>query len=160
MNTKRSTQPDWAALRSQYVTSKISLKDLSAKRKVAFSTIQKRAGKERWNEARREMEDETAQKAHAALIDKRVEELVKFNEDDLRIATALKQRAAALLKATPNANDLRTIAATFEIARRMGLSALGVDDDGKLPSGEPGSDLPVSITIERKSARLPVASPQ
>ena len=151
---------DWDVIQAEYIGTKKTLKALAGEYKTGFAAMQKRAEQGRWTHLRQELSEAIVLKAQAAHIDKKVAELVKFNSDDLRVAVALKQRAADLLRLNPNANDLRTLASTFEMARRMGLSALGVDDTGKLPAGEIGMELPVVVTIERKSARLSVASSQ
>lgn len=155
---RNTSDIDWIAIRTNYVNNKKTAKALASEYSIGQAAIERRIVIERWSQLRAEVAEAISNQAQAALIDRRVAELVKFNADDLKIAVALKQRAADLLRNNPNANDLRTLASTFEMARRMGLSALGVDESGKLPAGEVGMDLPVTVTIERKSARLSVAS--
>lgn len=67
------TNNDWNAIKTEYITTTISYRKLSEKHNVSFSTLQQRARKEKWAEAKRKHNDKvvmkSVQKAETKAID-------------------------------------------------------------------------------------------
>lgn len=75
---------DWAAIKAEYISSSISLRDLAAKYGIPWSTLRDRAGKERWAEER--------EKARNKLVTRTVQKTV--NRASTRIAKNLDKELA------------------------------------------------------------------
>lgn len=57
------TNNDWNAIKTEYITTTISYRKLSEKHGVSFSTLQQRARKEKWAEAKRKHNDKVVMKS-------------------------------------------------------------------------------------------------
>jgi hypothetical protein len=143
---------DWDAIRAEYVAGSDSIKKLSLKYGVSENGLEKRAGRERWAEARRRMSEKVIASAETQTIAKKVTQITRFNDDDLKVAKGLRQAAAQMMSKVRGPNDLRALAGVFESAQRLGRIALGADSGD--PDGGEEAELPVVVTIERKSARV------
>ena len=53
---------DWLKIKTEYVTTQISLRDLAKKHGVSFSTVSRRSDKENWVQLRKEHEKEVSTK--------------------------------------------------------------------------------------------------
>lgn len=53
---------DWNAIRNEYVTTQISLRDLAQKHSVSFATLRRRSEKEKWVDRRKGHEHEVSTK--------------------------------------------------------------------------------------------------
>lgn len=53
---------DWLKIKTEYVTTQISLRDLAQKHGVSFSTVSRRSDKENWVQLRKEHEKEVSTK--------------------------------------------------------------------------------------------------
>jgi hypothetical protein len=134
---------DWIALRTEFVHGAGTLRDLSKKHGIKEGTISSRAARENWQDERRTLQESARQRIDDELIDERVSELAKFNEDDLKVARALRAKAASMLNTTNGPVNMRALAGVFETAQRMGRLALGASTENST----------VSATIERHGAR-------
>jgi len=152
---------DWEAVRLAYVNSSMSLTEVAEKMGASSAAVRKRAEREGWAEQRRELSQEVAEKAQAAITEKRAKELEEFNETDLRVARALRAQVARVIQASQrkgdgkkgedetdaapillSAQDLRALAGTAEVAQRMGRLALGANTDNHVHTGKDGETLP------------------
>lgn len=150
---------DWAKLKHEFVHSAKQLKEIAQAHDLKEGTVRARAKRDDWQRDRNATQRAVTQEASKRLTVSRVDELARFNEDDLKIAKGLRSKAVALLSKSPDHIELRSLAGTFETARRLGLSALGVGENGLLlDAGDDADLLPITVTIERKSARRTNAS--
>lgn len=122
----------------------LSQREFAAEKGINPSTLMNRAAKEGWDAEREQKRAETSSKAVAKHEAKVVDELAKFNEDDLKIAKALRSKAAALLQATNHPLALRQLATTFDVAQKMGRLALGATTENAGVSSPQGG--PVATT--------------
>lgn len=90
---------DWNAIRNEYVTTQISLRDLAQKHGVSFATLRRRSEKEKWVDQRKEHEHEvsikvaqkTAEAAVCAQVD-RIAQLMDFSQTSAELlGTRLEQ---------------------------------------------------------------------
>ena len=117
---------DWAALRVEYVNGSMQYKELAEKHKLKEGTVRQRANREDWAHERNALSRAVTQAAHASLGDERATRLAKFNDQDAKIAEALKAKAAKLLgRDTIDPSELSALSRVFDTAQKMGLLALG-----------------------------------
>ena len=138
---------DWDLIRTEYVSSSISIRELADKFDCSADAIEKRAGREQWTEQRRKMSAEVLAKADAELTAKRASDLVKFNEEDLNLAKALRSQIAkhindAIRGSTPlSTHDIRRLASAAADAQKIGRLALGVSTANNEVTGDNGQPL-------------------
>ena len=117
---------DWVALRVEYVNGSMQYKELAEKHKLKEGTVRQRANREDWAHERNALSRAVTQAANATLGDERATRLAKFNEQDAKIAEALKAKAAKLLgRDTIDPSELSALSRVFDTAQKMGLLALG-----------------------------------
>ncbi len=117
---------DWAALKLQYVHGAETLREIADKHNIKAAGVMRRAAKEGWDAARKQESAKVSTVAHAALGDERATRLAKFNEQDAKIAEALKANAARILNgADVDDKVLANLTRIFDGAQKIGLLALG-----------------------------------
>jgi hypothetical protein len=133
---------DWELIRKEYVNGKDSVRELALRFKVSENALEKRSAKGKWAEARRNMAEKVVAWADAKVAEVRVDQIAQFNTDDLRMARAIRAKAAALLSAAgpKSAADLRALAGAVEVAQKVGRLALGMTTENtglSSPNGGP-----------------------
>ena len=117
---------DWTALRLEYTHSAITLRELAEKHGINSAGVMRRAAKEGWEAERKQESAKVSKAANDVLGEDRAARLAKFNDQDAKIAEALKAKAAKLLNAESIApNELSALSRVFDTAQKMGLLALG-----------------------------------
>lgn len=120
---------DWAALRVQYVNGAMQYKELAEEHGLKESTVRVRAHREGWAADRDAVKRDVTQRATEAATQDKAARLARFNEQDIRIAEALKARAAELLKGDVDDRTLNNLRGVFEGAQRIGRLALGAETE-------------------------------
>ena len=117
---------DWPALRIEYVYGAMQYKELAEAHGLKEGTVRQRANREDWAQERNALSRAVTQAANASLGEERATRLAKFNDQDAKIAEALKAKAAKLLgRDTIDASELSALSRVFDTAQKMGLLALG-----------------------------------
>ncbi len=117
---------DWAALRVEYVNGSMQYKELAEKHKLKEGTVRQRANREDWSRERNALSRAVTDAANASLGDERISRLAKFNDQDAKIAEALKAKAARILNgADVDDKVLANLTRIFDGAQKIGLLALG-----------------------------------
>jgi GAF domain-containing protein len=141
------TPTDWTPVRLAYVNGQESYAALAARLGLSESAVEKRGEREGWKEERRKQAEAIGATAQEHLSKQRAAELSKFNEDDLKVAKALRAQVAAAIATAQRASraiaakDLRSLASALESAQRVGRLALGASTDNssvfsrELPAG-------------------------
>lgn len=120
---------DWQAIKLEYINSPLSLKDIAEKHGLKDATVRQRAHREDWEQERHALSQSVTQAAQEQLTDDRTNQLAKFNEDDLRMARAIRAKAASMMKDVNRPSELRAIAGAADIAQRIGRLALGAETE-------------------------------
>lgn len=101
-------------------------KELAEAHGLKEGTVRQRANRENWAQERNALSRAVTQAANASLGEERATRLAKFNDQDAKIAEALKAKAAKLLgRDTIDASELSALSRVFDTAQKMGLLALG-----------------------------------
>lgn len=116
---------DWGALRAEYINGTMSLRELAEANGIKAAGLMSRAAKEGWDAERKRFQAESSKRALELAADDRADRLAKFNDQDLKIAEALKAKAVALLKEADDSRELASLSKVFESAQRIGRLALG-----------------------------------
>ncbi len=137
---------DWTAIEQEFILTPVSFKELSIRHGIKEGTMRARAHRFGWVAKRTDLTQRVTAKAAEAIADTRAEDLAKWNEQDIRLAQALRAQIAANLKAAQDAkrrvlpNDLRALASTAETAQkiaRLALNATTVNTGVSNPEGGP-----------------------
>lgn len=154
--TPRRNNIDWAKIKLEFVHTAARVADLASKYGLKEDTIWKRVSRDGWVDMRADAEQTAFANAAGELAKQRVKDLAKFNEDDLKIARAIRGRIATRFNnaETPiTPNELRLLASTAEAAQRMGRLALGASTDNVGLAG-PGGEGPVATANVSKEDYL------
>lgn len=142
---------DWAKLKLEYVHGTDALRDLADKYNIKAAGVMRRAANEGWDSARKQESAKVSNASNAILGDTRATELAKFNDDDLKVARGLRQKAASMLSGMDNPQDLRALAGVFDTAQKIGRLALGAMD--KQPADDELIATSVKVTVQDASKR-------
>lgn len=135
------TQTDWPALKLEYVNSTMSLRELAERHGIKAAGVMARAVKESWDAARKQKQAELSAAAQERLDETRIDELAAFNEADLKMARAIRAKAAQMMQQGQSLSpaELRSVASAADTAQKIGRLALGaetartVNDNRSLP---------------------------
>lgn len=140
---------DWAALRVEYVNGSMDYHELAKAHGLKHATVRQRANREKWQEARHTLSQAVTHAAQAKLTEDRTDELTKFNEDDLKMARAIRAKAARLMGNDLSAQELRALAGAVDVAQKVGRLALGASTENSAISTND-----VQITVRRAGSEL------
>ena len=134
---------DWAKLRSEYITTSITLRELADKHGIKAAGVMRRAANEYWEAERKQESARVSRAVINASAEVRVAELDKFNADDLKMARAIRARAAQMMATATvtSPQDLRAIAGAVDAAQKVGRLALGVSTNSNEITGKDGTPL-------------------
>lgn len=132
---------DWPALKLEYVNSALSLRELAERHGIKSAGVMGRAVKEGWDAARKQKQAEVSAAAQEQLTASRIDELAAFNEADLKMARAIRAKAAQMMQQGQSLSpaELRSVASAADTAQKIGRLALGaetartVNDNRSLP---------------------------
>lgn len=149
---------DWKAIRVEYVSGSDTFGRLAKRHGLKEDTVRKRAGREGWQTAREAAARAVTEKAEAVIGAGRIDELIRFNADDLKMARALRAKAAKMLswrdkdgqEVPISATDLRALASTVDTAQKVGRLALGMTTENTGLSGPNGG--PVEVNTGAREA--------
>ena len=123
---------DWTAIKLEYVNGHMSQRELADKHGINPAGLMKRASKEQWEAERQQKSAEVSKVAQEQLFEDRTLQLSKFNEDDLKMARAIRAKAASMMKDIESPSELRAIASAADVAQRIGRLALGAETENKI----------------------------
>jgi DNA-binding MurR/RpiR family transcriptional regulator len=120
---------DWTAFKVEYVNSAMTYRELSEKYGVKEATVRKRVNREGWNDARHAVSQFVTSAATEQITENRVDELTKFNEQDLETAKAIRNKAIEMMGQIDTPSDLRALAGAVDVAQKVGRLALGASTE-------------------------------
>jgi len=135
---------DWKALRVEYVNGAMTFKELAEKHGIKDATVRQRAHREDWEQERHALSQAVTQAAQTRLSESRSSQLARFNEDDLRVARAIRAKAAAMLATAQQPADLRALASAMDTAQKIGRLALGATTGNTGHSDPDGGPIPIT----------------
>lgn len=134
---------DWVLIRKDWVNDPtLTFRDLAEKYGVKEGTARQRANRENWEFERTAIAKSVTEKVTEAIAVTRAEQLIKLNEEDLKLARALKGKAVEIMRTKLNASELRSIASTIEAAQKIARLALGVETAHTINTNR---ELPASV---------------
>lgn len=133
---------DWQIIKLEYINSPLNLKEIAEKHDLKDATVRQRAHREDWEAERHALSQTVTQAAQEQLTDDRTNQLAKFNEDDLRMARAIRAKAASMIKELDNPSALRAVAGAADLAQRIGRLALGAETENRIVTSR---ELPASV---------------
>lgn len=143
---------DWGAIRLEYINSLITADELAQRHGVKPATLRQRAARGDWNADRHALSKAVTTVTQEAVLISRKTELAKFNEDDLKMAKALRglvvraiTRASSGKNMSLSPSEIRSLAGTVSEAQRIGRLALGASTEN-MAHGGAGGEGPVPLT--------------
>lgn len=129
MPIETKSRGDWFALKVAYINGTMSQRELAKTYNVNPAGLMARANKENWEAERKHNQASVSKAAHDKLTENRIDQLAKFNADDLIMANAIRDRAAMLMQSAGSltASELRSLASAADTAQKIGRLALGAE---------------------------------
>ena len=119
---------DWTAIKTEYING-AEYPALAKRHNIKEATLRQRASRNKWSQERQKASQAVTTKATAVLVESRAEQLANFNADDVRVAKAIRAKAAKLLQAATTPHELRSLAGAFDSAQKIGRLALGASTE-------------------------------
>jgi hypothetical protein len=149
-------------IRAEFISGKMTLRDLADKHGVAYDALRKAAARGEWMDERHRLSQKVTSEVINTNIQTRVAELSQFNADDLRMAKALRGMAAQLINQSQQANakkltigELGQIARLTADAQKIGRLALGASTDNHELTGAGQGPIQVSdVPLDEYKAAL------
>lgn len=120
---------DWAALKVEYINSALTYGELADRHGIKAGTVRQRANREGWNDSRNAVSQFVTVTATEQITENRVDELIKFNAEDLATAKAIRNKAIAMMDGIESPSDLRALAGAIDVAQKVGRLALGASTE-------------------------------
>lgn len=118
------SKPDWAAIKSDYIETTMTLADVEQKWGVARGTLSARATREKWNEQKQQFAAKLEQIRRANILAKRAAEQEQFDENVLKVVNGqLAIIARQLQDKSVDANKVLKLANALETVQRIGSTA-------------------------------------
>lgn len=143
---KATNRPDWATLRAKFISGSMNLVELAEQDGVNYSATKQRAKREKWTEARTSASLKLSAEVAEKMLAGKVDDLVTFNENDLKVAKALRAQIAGHITRAQKNNvmltpaEIRTLASTAESIQRIGRLALGASTTNNELTGKDGKE--------------------
>lgn len=133
---------DWVTLEAEFIASSMTLRQFADSKGIKPSTVMMQASKRDWDKKREQKRAELSMRASEKRDAVVVGELAKFNEDDLKVAKAIRSQVASSIKAAQESKTpihpvaLRALAGAAEVSQRMGRLALGASTSNTQVDGQ------------------------
>lgn len=111
---------DWNKVKNEYITSSISLRELAKQYDISYSTMSKRANKEKWNEQRNQNGIKMASKTVEKIIEKQSNDIA----DGLTRLNDLAFRMLEKLEAAVDEIDEKEMSIVTQVRKNT------IDEDG------------------------------
>ena len=145
---------DWNRIKGEYVAGGISQRQLAKKYKLSWSTLQKRAARERWADIR--------QKACNKVVEKVVQETAKKKADNATLAADIKRKGLIILDSL--FDDFAQVRATEHRESRKGITDIkrlrdltqafrDLTDDMQTAEGPSNELLQSLLDLERQAGK-------
>ena len=105
---------DWNAIRTEYITTDTSYRELSQKYGVHYTNIAKRAKKEDWQQLRQQQTNTTQTKMIEAVERRKVDRATKLMEVSDLLLQKVKERVEALDAIEMGSQEFRHLSATIK----------------------------------------------
>jgi hypothetical protein len=138
---------DWQTIDREYIQGSETIGQIAVRHGLLENTVKRHSNRHKWSVKRLEFQARAEAKAQTLAIKDRAKQLSSFNDDDLKVARALRARVARRLSVQDkelNSGELRQLAASAEAAQRIGRLALGASTDN-FGHGGPGGEGPVQF---------------
>lgn len=132
-----STITDWIAIKTEYITTSASLRDLAAKNNLSKDAVARHCAKEHWVELREQYHNEVAR----SVTRKTAEAVADAYADRNAVLTAAGERSAQLLTARleqimeegkVKSYEVKAIAEALKTIRDLYRTDIAPDDDDTL----------------------------
>lgn len=133
---------DWAAIRLEYVHGTETMRELADRHGINPAGLMKRAAREQWEAERQQKSAEVSKAVSGVLVEARIDELSRYNAEDLEAAKAIRARALAMLDDATSPNDLRALSGAVDTASKVARLALGASTENSTVTTK---DLPSSV---------------
>ena len=108
--SERGLLVDWKRIKAEYIAGGVSLRRLSEKYGVSFSTIQKKSMEEKWSVLRKK----SRRKAEEKIIDAFVSKEVKKATDIADVADKLLEKITEVLEVVTTTQDIRHLTSALK----------------------------------------------
>lgn len=149
------------ALRVEFINGAMTLKELADAHGVNYAGLRKAASRGEWMAERNSLSHKVTSEATQAVTEARITELAEFNQDDLKMAKALRGLAAQAInraqaqKQNLTLDDVKKVASIVSEAQKIGRLALGASTDNHELTGPKQGPIQVSnVPIEDYKAAL------
>lgn len=138
---------DWAAIKTEYITSSITFAELSKKTGIPSATLQKRGSLEEpsWTVQRNNISESITKSATESLTHQRLQFLIDSNRADVEVAERLRTKIREHLDVAASAAELKSLSGALKDAQSVARLALGLTTENSGLSAPDGGPVAVDI---------------
>jgi hypothetical protein len=139
-----TSKVDWDALKYDYMFNSVTFVELAKKYKVSETAIRKQSSRNNWPLEKQQASEKVQNSAFDLMQEQRSVQLAQWNDEDIRLARALRAKAAQMMMDSGKADaaTLRSIASVADTAQKIARLAFGVSTENATVTNK---ELPISI---------------
>lgn len=138
-----ASKVDWDAIKYDYIFNSVTFVELAKKYDVSETAIRKQSSRNNWPIEKQQAGDKLQKSAFELMEENRASQLATWNDEDIRLARAMRSRAAKMMvEEGLDATTLRAIASVADTAQKIARLAFGVSTENSTVTNK---ELPVSI---------------
>lgn len=138
-----ASKVDWDAIKYDYIFNSVTFVELAKKYGVSETAIRKQSSRNNWPVEKQQAGDKVQKSAFDLMQENRAVQLATWNDEDIRLARAMRSKAAQMMVAGDvDAATLRSIASVADTAQKIARLAFGVSTENSTVTNK---ELPISI---------------
>ncbi|VEH67288.1 Uncharacterised protein [Rodentibacter pneumotropicus] len=122
---------DWGAIKVQFINSSLSTREFAEQNDIPFGTLKRKVSKELWLEERSNIAPMVIQRSVEKIIDNRVDELTKFEKENLKAISKAQNKVIGMLEMCEKPNEIKALSSALVDFQKVYRLALGASTENQ-----------------------------
>lgn len=125
---------DWVAIKVQFINSSLSTREFAKQNDIPFGTLKRKVSQELWLEERSNIDPILIQKSVEKSIDNRVDELTKFEQENLKAISKAQKKVIGMLGICEKPSEIKALSGALVDFQKVYRLALGASTENQATS--------------------------
>lgn len=122
---------DWAKIKVEFIKSTLSIRDFAEAFNIPLGTLSRKVTKEKWVNERSQIDNNVITKSIEKTVEDRVDELTKFEQDNLKAISKAQEKVIAMLELCEKPNEIKALSGALVDFQKVYRLALGASTENQ-----------------------------